>query len=288
MNRRNFLEWLVAPLILQSTGVFSSSHTNALKASIPKDVYDDLLLFLGGRSPLTLSRFGGEHSRRDVIEPVLLMKALEYGMPNAHVDLLAFETSHERHLQLIADGEFDLSGTTVWGSDLDSKYLSLPLIRHGEFEAGIYTSPSNKKALKAQSLEEVRNLTFVSSKKWLVDWKTLSELAPKEVFHANRWKFMPKMVMAGRCDVLLAPFQSTKDLSLKVEAGTLIPIPGIKIALSGSRHFAIAQSTERGAIIKNAVNEGIHHFHSEGIIHKAYVESGFFSSRVRKWNTVNV
>ena len=179
------------------------------------------------------------------------------------------------------------TSTTVWNIDLDEKYLSTALINKGEFVAGIYVSPKNKRALKARNLEDIRQLTFVSSKKWIVDWNTLTELSVKALYHVSQWKFMPKMVLSERADALLAPFQSNDQLLFQTEEGDLIPIPGVKIGLKGARHFSIADKSVGNIKLKDALNKGIAHLKESRIIQRAYEESGFFNIHVKDWSLIN-
>ncbi|NHW17285.1 hypothetical protein, partial [Escherichia coli] len=75
---------------------------------------------------------------------------------------------------------------------------------------------------------------------WLVDWRNLKRLGI-QAQHVTNWELMPKMVAAGRADFLLAPFQATPDLSLQVGNVRLLPIPGVKIGMQGTRHYLISK-----------------------------------------------
>lgn len=258
-----------------------------VNAVIPEDVYHDLKLFLNGIKPVKIQDFSGRYSRRDVVEPMLLIKALAHAAPELRVQFVPLESSHDRMLDLVKRGIYDLTSTTVWDVDLEEKYLSTPLINKGEFVAGIYVLPDNEKALKARSLEEIRQLTFVSSKKWAIDWATLADLSVKAVYHVSQWKYMPKMVSSKRVDALLAPFQSNAKLQLQTEEGDLIPVPGVKIGLKGARHFGVADKSVEGVNLKEAVNRGLVHLRKSGTIQRAYEESGFFNIHVKDWLLIN-
>ncbi len=50
-----------------------------IPAAVPADVMADYSRFLNRRDPLSISDFSGPHSRRDVVEVVLLHQALALG-----------------------------------------------------------------------------------------------------------------------------------------------------------------------------------------------------------------
>lgn len=281
-------------ILIVSVILLSLSHVQAygegryiVNAVIPEDVYRDLKLFLGETKPVQCQDFSGRYSRRDVVEPILLVKALAYAAPELRVQFIPLESSHDRRLDLVKRGIYDLTSTTVWDMDLEGKYLSTPLINKGEFVAGVYVSPDNKNALKATSLDEIRQLTFVSSKKWTVDWATLADLSVKTVYHVSQWKYMPKMVLSQRADALLAPFQPNAKLQLQTEEGSLVPVPGVKIGLKGTRHFGVADKSVEGVNLKEAVDKGLAHLRETGAIQRAYEESGFFNNQVKDWLLLN-
>jgi hypothetical protein len=94
---------------------------------------------------------------------------------------------------------------------------------------------------------------------------------------------MVRMVAAGRADFVLAPFSSAPDLSLHAEGLTLLPLPGVKVGLSGSRHFVLAAQHPAFAAFGRRLDEGIQRLHADGRLRQAYQDSGFFSPAVRQW-----
>jgi hypothetical protein len=122
----------------------------------------------------------------------------------------------------------------------------------------------------------------LSNKTWLVDWRNLDRLGLRAQ-HVTNWELMPKMVAAGRADFLLAPFQATPDLGLQVGQVRLLPIPGIKIGMQGTRHYLISKAHPDGPRLQAALNSGLQVLRQQGVIRKAYVQSGFFNSTVRDW-----
>ncbi|GGP20419.1 hypothetical protein [Silvimonas iriomotensis] len=259
-----------------------------------QDVYNDYQRFVGKRNPLTLTHFGGEGSRRDVVELVLVQQALAQGGLSRPVKLVKVDNnsdSYTRYLKEILSGNATMGGNSAWQVDLksidDKVYISSPLIRSGEFEAGLYTSPDNKKALAARSIEEVRGLTAVVADSWKPDVATLESLKLKQLLQTQSWDSMVGMVEKGRADVLLAPFQPTPDMSLKLGDYTLVPIPQVKVGLAGSRHLFVSRLAPHGAETYDALEKGLAKLRAKGLIEQAYRESGFFNTRTQDWKKIN-
>jgi len=262
-----------------------------IQAAVPADVMADYARFLNGRDPLSISDFSGPHSRRDVVEVVLLHQALALGgwlHPLEFVDM----PSGERLLREISSGRLICSATTYWEQDIagpgvgtgQGVLLSRPMIQMGEFEAGLYTVESNRRAMSARTLADVRALSVLSNRNWVVDWATLEQLGISRRQHVTNWELMPRMVAAGRADLLLAPFQATPDLSLTVGNVRLLPIPGLKIALRGTRHYLLAREHPESFGLRSALDGGLQRLLQQGVVRKAYTQSGFFNARTASWN----
>jgi hypothetical protein len=256
-----------------------------LKISIPKDVYIDYNKFLQTRKPLQIKSYKGEHSRRDVVEVILLQKALAHGGNKRKVAITTPSSSYQRILKELTQGSADVSGTSIWIDSLSKKddvLLSSPIIQKGEFEAGIYISKNHKKI----KIDKISTLSFVSNEQWIVDWKTLKNLKLK-VFNTTKWINMVQQVYSQRIDATLAPFSSKKDLSLTITNNknkyTLVPIKGVKIQLQSSRHFAISKKSKQ---LLSQINKGIKILRKQKEISRAYQESGFFNPIVKNWKTL--
>ena len=270
---------------------FSIGFAEPLKITVPGDVLKDYNQFIKGKNLTSMNDFSGPGSRRDVVEVILIQQALFQGGFSDSIKLIPVGT-YRREISLIKEGRAIMSATSLWLVDLnknkDHMYISDPVIKQGEFEAGFYVTPENKTALNAKNLGDIRKLRAISNKQWVIDWKTLTSLnMSKKVFHTPVWESMVRMVKIGRADFLLAPFQSTSDLSLEAEGIKMIPIPNLKIGLQGSRHFGISKSHKNGKLIFEKFNQGLQKLHSQGIIHKAYSQSGFFNTRTQDWLKVN-
>lgn len=254
-------------------------------AAGPADVMADYQLFLNQRNVLQLSDFSGPHSRRDVVEVALFHQALHQG---GWRTALKFQDmpSVERLRRELSSGHVSASSTSYWSEDIGGAEahidLSLAVVGNGEFEAGFYTVESNARAMKAKTLADLQGLTGLSNQTWLVDWRNLKRLG-LQAQHVTNWELMPKMVAVGRADFLLAPFQATADLSLQVGRVRLLPIPGIKLGMQGTRHYLISKVHPDGQRLQAALNSGLQHLRQQGVIRKAYMQSGFFNPRVSDW-----
>ncbi|MCP4324261.1 MAG: hypothetical protein GY787_20870 [Alteromonadales bacterium] len=252
---------------------------------IPNDVKRDYDLFLAGRDPLGINEYGGLGSRRDVIEVVLIQQALALGGITDPIRFIV-TSSHARIIKQVHSGKAVMSGNSIWYdllNDRDLLYVSESIIENGQFEAGIYTILENQKALSAKTLLDVRSLTAVSSKAWIIDWQTLNAMEMSSLINTVKWSSMVKMVAKGRADFLLAPFQPSTDMSFTPEGIHLVPVPNIKIGLQGTRHFAVSKRHPKGKEVIKALDAGIKLMKEHGIVDKAYSDSGFFNAKVKDW-----
>ena len=257
--------------------------------AVPTDVLEDYRRFLRGRDPLLVTDFGGPFTRRDVVEVVLLQQALNSGNWGQRVELEALPNV-ARILREIEWGHAACSGTSFWREDIPvsstSFHCSDAMVEVGQFEAGLYTVATNQQAMAAKSLSDVQRLTALSNRGWIVDWRTLEQLGIVHLQHVGQWPAMPKMVAAKRADFVLAPFQATADLSLDVGSVRLVPIPGLKVGLDGTRHFLVSSHHARATALLARLNAGLSTLRRQGVIRQAYEQSGFFNPRIAQWTTL--
>jgi hypothetical protein len=267
----------------------SIEKDNTFNIIVSADVKNDYLLFLKGRDPLTITEFSGGHSRRDVVEIILVEQALHFGGNRHNYNLISSNSSRET-IQRLYEGSVLLTGSSVWQSmfiEQDNIYFSVPVINNGQFESGLYTHPDNKSMLAVKNLKQLQQQGAISNKSWSIDWYTLQSLAISKIWHAERWSSMVEMVNSQQADFLLAPFQPTEDLSIQVNGIKLVPVPNVKIALSGTRHFAISKKAKNSKQILQQLNRGLYILKTQGIIKRAYKQSGFFNNKVKDWKRLN-
>lgn len=255
---------------------------------IPPDVLEDYQTFLNGRSPTDITYFGGEGARRDVVEVVLFEQALARTGSRWQINFVE-QPDYGAMLDGLETGDVIASVTSLWRKDLtprwDNLYMTTAVIERGQFEAGFYTPVNNSKVLGSRTNPELRKLRGVSSRNWVIDWKTLQTFGAN-VSHADTWNDMVSQVFGGEQDYLLAPFQATPDLSLELEAGTLIPIPNVKIALLGTRHFAIARNHPEGWDFNLSLHRGLMALKKDGIVEQAFRDCGFLNPLTAEWRDV--
>lgn len=256
--------------------------------AIPGDIKDDYDLFLAGRDPLQINDYGGIGSRRGVVEVVLMQQALALGGINYPIRFIV-TSSHARIIKQVHSGKAVMTGNSTWHDLLNNRdllYISESIVDDGQSVAGLYTILENQKAISAKSLQDVRLLTAVSSKAWLVDWQTLNAMKMNSLINTVKWSSMVKMVAKGRADFLLAPFQPSKDMSFTPEGIHLVPVPGIKVKLKGTRHFAVSKRHPKGKEVITALNIGIKLMKEQGVVNKAYTDAGFFNRKVKEWQPI--
>lgn len=253
--------------------------------------YEAYLAFLDGRDPIKVSDFSGPHTRRSVVELVLLQQALKAGGLDTPVSFF-FSPNYVRMINLVQTGDFVVAGNTAWHTDTnhlkEKLHFSPPVIRRGEYEAGIYALATNRKALASvRSLKDLQNHSIVSNKHWKVDWRTLNELGMTKLYNAPVWETIVGMVIGGRVDFILSPFSTEPDLSVTYQGAKLLPVPNLKIGLLGTRHYIVSQAHPNGELVFQALKQGLSQMRQDGRIVKAFREAGFFNERVRHWQKLN-
>lgn len=265
--------------------IFSENY----KVIVQEDVFEDYQKFLNGRSPLEISDYGGEYSRRDVVELVIMKQALKLGGFDGQIDFF-FSPTDKRNIATVRDGVAIARGTSFWKEEIEKEedkfYNSYPLIKKGNFVAGFYYSKDNPNIHDELSLEQLKKLSIVSSKDWAVDWETLLSFGFYNVYDVDNWESMVNMIKFGRMDLLLAPFQNTEDLSLTVEGIRFYPVKNIKIELIGTRTFVVSKEHPKGKEFLEALNRGLMEMDRIGLLDKIYTQSGFYNEKVKDWKFV--
>lgn len=285
LSRRSLLATAAA---LWSHGA-AAADPGRLRIAAPADVIFDYGLFLAGREVSTLRSFAGPHARRDVMELALLMREIRRQLPATQAELVPID-SYQRALVELRSGRISALGTTVWQSDLAELGTdilpSAALLQRGEFVVGLYTAPTNRKALAARTLPAVRQLSAVSNSDWSVDWATLQAMGLQQLTDVKTWRQMVLSVARQRADVLLAPFTAHQNLLLEAEGLSLRPLQGVAVALQGSRHLA-ASRTQGGLALADTVFPALATLAGNGGLQRAYRECGFINPRTSGWLLLN-
>jgi hypothetical protein len=281
---------MIILLFIQSCFYAVPSKAEDILIYIRDDVYEDYITFLDGRDVHTIDNFSGRNIRRDVVDMIIAQQALKIGGFEHNFKYAAGKINF-RNTKMLASGRLLISFDSYWLADAKalnkSVYISQPIIRKGEYIAGIYTSPENKAVLAIKELSDLQNFTAVSTPKWRTDWQTLQSLPLKELIQEDEWLSQARMVNLGWIDFLLMPFNSTSDQSFRMEKIHLVPVKNIAIALKDSRHFVISTKHPRGKAALLAIDYGLNQLRNNKKIVRAFTEAGFFINR-SKVKTLNI
>lgn len=276
-------------LLFSCISNFCSAENKVLAVTGPGYIplYKELL---AGRDPLSVRRFNflPGQANRFVAEMVLLQQAVHLGGSDVQILFYPVSEQYDQYMAAITTGKMALSSECLPASSLTDYekdlYLSSALIRNGEYEVALYTSPENIKALSAGP-DTLSDLTAISDSSWTPDWLALKNLGLKQLIHSDSTRYMVKSVSRQRVDFMLAPFQ-LDSLNYHINGVTLVAIPDIKIVLRDSCRFAISKKHPFGEELLVALNAGIKELHRHGRIKQAYTELGIFNPAVKNWIVV--
>jgi len=253
---------------------------------IEDSVYDDYFRFLNGRSVQDIHDFSTVGARRDVVDMVLVQQAIRLGGLTLNFQFKRSDFS-ARSPKLFIRGEALVSFDSVWRNAArkfeQHVYISSPVIERGQYVAGLWTSPRNGKALAVRTLQDLQQLTAVSSKSYEADWRTLEGLKLKDIRDEYAWISMATLVSKGWIDVMLAPFPRQQPFVIKQEHVTLVAVDGVKVLLDDSRHFVVSKHHPYGAVTFAALQRGMAKLREQGVLNRAYAECGFYNSAVANW-----
>ncbi len=289
---KNLLPYLIL-LIALSTSCITYAKSDDILIYIRDDVYEDYIKFVANKDVLRIKDFTGANIRRDVVDMIIAQQALKMG-GFKHSFTYAAGKVNFRNTKMLQNGQLLISFDSYWLSDAqalkDKVYISAPVIRTGEYVAGIYTNPNNKKTLAIKKLADLQKLSAVSTPKWRTDWRTLQSLPLKELIQEDEWLSMARLVNLKWVDFLLMPFNSTIDQSFTLENITLVPVKNVGILLDDSRHFVISKAHPKGEEAIHAINIGLKKLRKMGAIKQAYKQAGFFidSSKITLLNKSHI
>ena len=247
--------------------------------------------FLGGRSALDVDSYRSPHlSSIAPVEHVLFRKAvLLGGIDVVFEDLIVPNSARAR--ACVHNGSALSAGNAHWHSYYkelsDHVFESDVVIAQGVYEKGIYVARGKQQQLRIKSRDDLAKLGAVSDKNWETDWATLSDLKPAKLYSAPTRVSQFKMVEAGRADFTLQDFSNLPDLSIEEQGVRLYPVPGVKIALIGTRHFFINKDLPHSRAVFEALQKGLKILKQRGEIDRALQESGITNQTVSGWLRLN-
>ncbi|MEN0038656.1 MAG: hypothetical protein AAGC78_16380 [Cellvibrio sp.] len=284
---------VLAPNLCIASSSSASAEPSPIVILVPPSVLESARTFLQpDETPETFADFTRAGSYRDLTDYLLLRRALALG--GNTLPIVAepwFDVSYDRVVLRLRSGHASVFSNGIWREDFAPSDAQLktssPLFRYGEMEAGIYMNPQNPKLQSTKTLDDVQKLTAVSSKQWRPDWNALQQLGLAKLHDNVHWESMMKMVHTRRVDFMLSGFSSREDLSYQAMGITLLPVPGLKVKLAGSRGWIVSQTHPAGADAYRAIEKGLVILRDEGVITQAYRASGVINERVADWKVLN-
>lgn len=207
---------------------------------------------------------------------------------DASVSAYVTENNYSRILHLLQQGEAHVTGTTVWRDDvikLAEVGLTPAIIAEGDYMVGLYGLESRDELFKIHVGDSLANYRVVSNKHWWRDWKVLNSMGFAEVMHASSSRYMVRMVVAGRADFLLAQFPNAEGMSSEDNVERLRFIPGVKVVLPGSRHYAWGRSMK--SEVRDCVVSEMHTHQVQAMVTRLLESSGMVYSPALDWPAFN-
>ncbi|MBQ4861456.1 hypothetical protein J8L98_07100 [Pseudoalteromonas sp. MMG013] len=267
--------------ILVLLSLFPNAYGNSdkhVQMYIRDDVYNDYVRFLDGRSPLEITDFRGGYIRRDVVDMILVQQALLLGGFNKS---FIYQTGNVnfRNTSLLRQGKLLLSFDSYWLADAQAEkkdvFISDAVIEEGEYFAGIYYAPNNASVEKIEQINDLKDLSAVSTPRWRTDWQTLSLLPLQRLAVEHEWVAQAHMVSRKWVDFMLMPLMPSKGNEYKLEGIHLIAHKKWIVLLLGSRHFVVSRHHVDGERAFKALQIGLALLRQQGAIKKAYLQAGF-------------
>lgn len=256
-----------------TTPLFAASKIDAIAIYLRDDVYQDYIRFLDGRAPEDVTNFSGDFVRRDVVDMIIAQQALQLGGFDKRFDYQVGKINF-RNTKLLEQGKLLISFDSYWLEDAKSiaskVYISEPVIRKGEYFAGIFAAPDNEAVFKLQHLADFNQLTSVSTPRWRTDWRTLSQLPLKELVREDEWLSQVRMVSMQWVDFMLMPLMPAMKNQYKLADITLKAVPNMVMLLDDSRHFVISKLHPDGSNAFIALQKGLKILRTQGAIETAY------------------
>ncbi|MCQ8878137.1 hypothetical protein NQT69_09025 [Pseudoalteromonas shioyasakiensis] len=274
------LKWCLTLLLTHClmTPFFAISQGDAITIYLRDDVYHDYSRFLAGKTPDQINDFSGKFIRRDVVDMIIAQQAMHLGGFNKRFDYQVGKVNF-RNTKLLEQGELLISFDTYWYQDAkllsEEVLISDPVIRKGEYFAGIYAAEENHAVFKLQHLSDFNELTSVSTPRWRTDWRTLAQLPLKKLIREDEWLSQVRMVSMQWVDFMLMPLMPAINNHYELENITLKAIPKVLMLLDDSRHFVVSKLHPEGYRAFAALQKGLKIMREQGAIERAYRQAGF-------------
>ncbi|MBB6522941.1 hypothetical protein [Pseudoteredinibacter isoporae] len=252
--------------------------------------------FTAGRqlSDIRDYRFNSEYTAKhqdpftnlEVIELVLLVQALQLGGVKGEIKIKSAPSFSI--LSKVEKGEALLGGVSIWRERTQSRAKSLwvsdPIIRQGEFQLGLYSCGRPMSIIDLSGLQQFR---LSSHANWPMVTELLQSLEVADLSLSNDWNQIAKQSCAGASDLIAAPFTASADRPLQYLEKLLSPVPGVKLKVSGTRHFIISRLHPKGKRTYFSLQRGMRKLRVKGNIARAMRQSGFLPQATANWTFLN-
>lgn len=260
-----------------------------LRISVNAAAMDSFNNWTGTGSWADIKSFRNGNASRPVVDLVLELQALKAGGLDFDFELVR-ELTYELAKDAVIEGRADLTAETIWDDEIAANTATLlstdPILQKGEFVKGIYVLPTNEKLLKLTSAADLASATAAVVSGWALDVKTLDSMSLKGVKKAATPELVFGAIKRGEADFVLEEFSSAPDLNVTRAGVKLIPVPGYKVGLVGSRSWVVSKKNPEADAILKALMAGAKALRDDGTIKRAYTESGFFNPRVADWKAL--
>jgi hypothetical protein len=237
-----------------------------------------------------IKSFKNGNATRPVVDLVLELQALKAGGLDFDFELER-ELTYELAKQAVIDGRADLTAETIWDDEIAANDAVLlhtdAILQKGEFVKGIYVLPTNEKLLKLASAADLSGATAAVVSSWALDVKTVDSMALKGVKKIATSEQVFSLIKRGEADFVLEEFSSAPDMNVTRAGIKLIPVPGFKVGLVGSRSWVVSKKCPDADAVYKALVAGAKKLSEDGTIKRAYTESGFFNAKVADWKQLN-
>lgn len=278
-------------LLLLAIASVTHAASITIKVPITEEEKQKVDAFINGRDPLKIDHYASP--LLDSIAPVehvLFRKAIRLGGLEAVFEDFIVSNS-VRARESIRNGSVLGGGTAQWHiyyPELrDAVLESDVVIPQGSYEKGLYSTQKNLGLYAIRTQQDLQKYSAITSKTWVVDWATLSELKLSNLYSAPTRPLQFRMIQGGRADFTLQDFSSLSDLSIEEQGIRLYPIAGVKIALNGTRHYFINKKHPDNATVSQSLKKGLQIMQQRGEIRRALTESGVLNQAVKNWILLN-
>ncbi len=186
----------------------------------------------------------------------------------------------KRAISDLTEEKADMLGASVFTIKItDGILASDPVLRLGEFQVGLFTTPNRSDVLGISRSEDLSALTGITERNWEVDQRTLKGMGLQDVVSARKMSLIPSMIAAGRADFTL----SYLDRPTTDHMGErLVRIDGFRASMNIERVFAFSP---RNGELRDAVNAYISKMRAypNDRIYQGYKNSGFIVDTYQDW-----